>query len=311
MASTILVKSDIERGTAWEDALRRYDPTLQTRSWSDQGDPAEIDFALVWKPPAGFLKTLPNLKIIFSIGAGIDHLSSDPELPEDVPVVRMVEPGLTGGMTEFVVMNVLFHHRYLLDYLAQQSRKEYRELVQIPAHERRIGILGLGVLGQDSAEKLRLFGFEVHGWSRSPKDVPGVTCHHGPEGLATMLGRSDVLICLLPLTAETEGIINAETLSQLPKGATLISVGRGGHVVEPDLLAALDSGQVGAATLDVTRREPLPPDSPFWDHPRVLVTPHIASMTIPESAAEAVAAAIKRYQAGQPLENVVDFKRGY
>ena len=311
MASTILVKSDIERGSAWEDALRRCDPSLEVRSWSDKGDLSEIDYVLVWKPPAGFLRTLPNLKAIFSIGAGIDHLSSDPELPKDVPVVRKVEPGLTQGMTEFVVMNVLFHHRFMLDYLAQQAGHEWRELVQIPTKARRIGILGLGTLGQAAAEMLIPFGFPVHGWSRTAKSVPGVTCHHGPEGLAAMLAQGDILICLLPLTAETEGILNAETFAQMPKGAALISVGRGGHVVEEDLLAALDSGQIGAVTLDVMRQEPLPPKSLFWDHPRVLVTPHIASMTIPESAAEAIAAQIRRERAGQPLENVVDFERGY
>ncbi len=310
-APTLLIKTDIDRGTAWEDALARAAPEIETRAWSELGDPAEIDYALVWQPPAGFLKSLPNLKIIFSIGAGIDHLSSDPELPRDVPVVRMVEPGLTQGMTEFVVMNVLFHHRYMLDYLAQQARREWRELVQIPTGQRAVGILGLGTLGTAAAEALRPFGFPLHGWSRTPKSVPGVTCHHGPEGLSALLAASRILVCLLPLTAETEGILNAEAFAQLPRGAALISVGRGGHVVEEDLLAALDSGQVGAVTLDVMRQEPLPPESPFWQHPRVLVTPHIASMTIPESAAESVAAAIRRQRAGQPLENVVDFERGY
>ena len=310
-APTLLIKTDIDRGTAWQDAIARAAPEIETRAWSEPGDPAEIDYALVWQPPAGFLKTLPNLKIIFSIGAGIDHLSSDPDLPKDVPVVRMVEPGLTQGMTEFVVMNVLFHHRYMLDYLAQQARREWRELVQIPTARRPVGILGLGTLGTAAAEALLPFGFPLHGWSRTPKSVPGMTCHHGPDGLAALLATSDILVCLLPLTPETEGVLNARTFGQLPRGAALISVGRGGHVVEDDLLAALDSGQVGAVTLDVMQREPLPPESPFWGHPRVLVTPHIASMTIPESAAESVAAAIRRQRAGQPLENVVDFDRGY
>lgn len=307
----LLFKSDIDRGDSWQRHLRALAPDLELREWPEIGDPADIEYALVWQPPKGELKSYPNLKAIFSIGAGIDHLSSDPELPRDVPVVRMVEPGLTAGMTEFVVMSVLYHHRFMLDYAAQARAHEWREIEQIAAAERRVGILGLGVLGGDAAEKLRAFGFSVAGWSRGPRTLPGVETFHGSDGLPPFLGRTDILVSLLPLTAETENLLDARAFAALPRGATLVSVGRGRQVVDEDLLAALDSGQLGGASLDVFREEPLPSDSPFWDHPRVVVTPHIASMTIAKTACEAVIENIRRCEAGRPLKYVVDMQKGY
>ena len=307
----LILKTDIERGDSWHRAFRTLLPDMELRDWSAPGAPEDIEFALVWAPEQGALAKFPNLKTIFSIGAGIDHLASDPDLPPDVPIVRMVEPGLTAGMVEFVVMSALYHHRFMLDYAVQQREKVWREIEQIPTFRRRVGILGLGVLGGACAEKLRDFGFQVAGWSRRPKTQKGVESFHGADGLTAFLARSDILVCLLPLTDETENILNAKTLGALPRGAAFISVGRGKHVVESDLLAALDSGQVGGATLDVFREEPLPPDSPFWSHPRVVVVPHIASMTIAETAAEAVVQNIRRVQAGQAPEHIVDLKRGY
>jgi len=307
----LLLKTDIDRGDSWHRAFARLAPDIAVRDWPGAGDAGAIEFALVWAPPRGALKGYPNLKAIFSIGAGIDHLASDPDLPKDVPIVRMVEPGLSAGMVEFVVMSVLYHHRFMVEYAAQQRAKIWREIEQIPTSRRRVGILGLGVLGGAAAGKLREFGFDVAGWSRTAKKRPGIATFHGPRGLSPFLKRSDILICLLPLTPETAGILNARTFAALPHGAALISIGRGGHVVEADLLAALDSGQVGAATLDVFQDEPLPPDSPFWTHERVIVTPHIASMTIAETAAAAVIANIRRIQAGKPPEHVVDLEQGY
>jgi len=308
---TLLLKTDIERGDSWHRAFAELLPDVPLRDWSDPGEPEAVEYALVWDPPKGALKQFPNLKVIFSIGAGIDHLSGDKDLPPGVPIVRMVEPGLTAGMIEFVVMSALYHHRFMLDYAAQQQGKVWREIEQIPTSRRRVGILGLGVLGGACAEKLRDFGFPVAGWSRRAKRIAGIESFHGADGLMPFLARSDILVCLLPLTAETEGILNAETLAALPRGAALISVGRGKQVVEADLLAALDSGQIGGATLDVFRNEPLPPESRFWSHPRVVLTPHVASMTIAETAAEAVVANIRRIQAGQAPEPIVDLKRGY
>ncbi len=307
----LLFKPDIDRGDTWQRALLALDPDLELREWPDAGDPAGIEYALVWRPPKGELKSYPNLKVIFSMGAGIDHLASDPELPAGVPVVRMVEPGLTVGMTEFVLMSVLTHHRFMLDYAAQRRNKIWREIVQVPPWDRRIGIMGLGILGGDAAGKLAAMSFDVAGWSRSPKDLPGVTCFHGADGFVPFLERTDILVCLLPLTAETEGILDARVFAALPRGAALISLGRGPQVVEADLLAALESGQIGEATLDVFQHEPLPPDSPFWDHPRVVLTPHVAAMTIAKGACAFVIDNIRRHKAGRPLLHVVDLNKGY
>ncbi|MGF1594361.1 MAG: 2-hydroxyacid dehydrogenase [Kiloniellaceae bacterium] len=307
----LLIKTDIDRGNAWAEALAANYPELKVHTWPYDGDPAAIEYALVWQPPKGELKRYPKLKAIFSVGAGVDHLASDPDLPEGVPVVRMVEPGLTAGMSEYVVLAVLNHHRFMLDYAAQRREKVWEEIPQLPAEARQVGMLGLGVLGRDVLDKLKPFGFRLAGWSRSPKSITGVTCFHGPGGLDEFLAGTDILVCLLPLTPETEDILNRETLAKLPAGAAIVSVGRGRQVVEADLLEALDSGQIGGATLDVFREEPLPQDHPFWEHPRVFMTPHIASMTVPETAVRAVVANIQRLQSGEALQHVVDLKRGY
>lgn len=307
----LLIKTDIDRGDAWAKALAANYPEMKTFIWPYDGDPGEIDYALVWQPPKGELKRYRNLKAIFSVGAGIDHLASDPDLPQGIPVVRMVEPGLTAGMSEYVVLAVLSHHRFMLDYAAQRRAKLWEEVLQLPAEARQVGVLGLGVLGRDALEKLRPFGFRLAGWSRSPKSMTGVTCFHGSGGLDAFLAGTDILVCLLPLTAETAGILNARTFAKLPRGAAVINVGRGGQLVEGDLLAALDSGQISGATLDVFQKEPLPADHPFWEHPRVFMTPHIASMTVPQTAVRAVVANIQRLEAGEALQHVVDLKRGY
>ncbi len=312
----LLFKSDLDRADLWASALLKHKPDLEIEVWpsgapAPEGDPASIDYALVWKPPLGVLKSLPNLKAIFSLGAGIDHIFRDPELPEGVPVVRMVERGLTAGMTEYVVMQVLYHHRRMLDYRAQQRNRVWNELPFVASWDRRVGILGLGQLGSDAAAKLAGLGLDVAGWSRSPKDIPGVTSYSGAAGLEEFLARTEILVCLLPLTEETRGILGAETFAKLPKGASVINVGRGEHLVEADLLAALESGQVDSATLDVFAEEPLPESSPFWDHERVIVTPHVASITVPDTAAEAVAANIARIERGEAPANAVDRAKGY
>ena len=307
----LLLKSEPGRGDSWRRALLAADPGLDLRLWPEAGDPADIEYALVWFPPKGELKSYPNLKVIFSIGAGIDHLASDPELPKGVPIVRMVEPGLTAGMTEFVLMSVLYHHRFMLDYAEQRRNKVWREIDQVPPWDRRVGIMGLGVLGGDVVERLVALRFDVAGWSRSPKDLPGVAGYHGPDGFIPFLNRSDILVCLLPLTAETTGLLDARAFAALPEGAALVSVGRGPQVVEADLLAALETGRLRAATLDVFQTEPLAPESPFWDHPRVVLTPHVASLTIAKTASAFVIDNIRRHQAGQPLLHVVDPDQGY
>jgi glyoxylate/hydroxypyruvate reductase A len=275
------------------------------------GDPGQIDYAVVWKPPRGMLAELPNLKAIFSMGAGIDHLASDPDLPRHVPVVRMVDPGLTERMTEYVVMMVLRHHRRLRAYQAQQAEHVWRECHVPLGRERRVGVMGLGELGADAARMLAALRFDVAGWSNSRKAIDGVQSFAGAGELPAFLARTEILVCLLPLTRDTRGILNRETLGQLPAGACLVNAARGGHLVEDDLLALLDAGQVAEASLDVFQQEPLPPEHPFWAHPRVLVTPHVASVTPPETAAAQIARNIQRIEAGEAPHPIVDLDKGY
>lgn len=307
----LLVVSAHKNLDEWTAELRRQVPDLELRFLPDVGDPADIEYALVWLPPPGLLAGLPNLKVIFSLGAGVDHLLRDPTLP-DVPLVRMVEPGLTEGMTEYVCLHVLRWHRDAPSYERQQAGRVWQQVPQQRiARERRVGILGLGVLGQDAAQALVQLRFDVAGWSRTEKQVDGVTCFHGQEGLGRFLARTEILVCLLPLTPETENILDAKLFAGLPRGAVVINAARGRLQVEEDLLAALDSGHLSGATLDVFRTEPLPDDHPFWTHPKVTVTPHIAAITQARTGIRHIADAIARARSGEPLPHLVDRMRGY
>ncbi len=309
MPEVLLIKSDLERAAQWRDAFAAFD--VEVRDWGDPGAAADIDYALVWQPPPGALAKFPHLKLIFSIGAGLDHLTGENILPPGVVVIRMVEDALTAGMTEFVLYNVLHFHRFMPQYEADQRDLVWHERLQIPAGARRVGILGLGVLGTAAATALARCGFAVAGWSRAEKHLAGVECYHGDRQLAALLRRSDILVCLLPLTPRTENIICADNLARLPAGAAFINAGRGGHVNEADLLAALNRGHLGGCALDVFATEPLPKTSPLWRHPRVRITPHIASMTLPAASAAHVTDNITRFRAGRALTHAVDFARGY
>ena len=296
----------------WRDALLALDPGLEIRMFPDAGEPRDIEAAVVWTShDMAELRRYPNLKLIVSMGAGVDHLLRPPGPPPGIPVARLVDVRLTQGMTEWVLLNVLRFHRQDPEYRALQAARVWEELPAPDTAARRIGILGLGELGGAAARALVALGFPVMGWSRRPKTMEGVECFHGEEGLSAMLPLADILVCLLPLTPETRGIINARTLGLLPRGAYLLNAARGGHVVQPDLLAALDSGQVAGAALDVFEPEPLPPDHPFWTHPKVILTPHAASITIPRSAAPQVVENLRRAREGRPLINLVDFAAGY
>jgi glyoxylate/hydroxypyruvate reductase A len=308
---TLILKPDLDHGTPWADVFGELLPERACRDWSAPGDVADIEYAFVWAPEPGALRKFPNLKCIFSIGAGVDHLLKDPDLPDGVPIVRMVEPELTQGMTEYVTMHVLRFHRQGPALEAQQRERVWHELIASTAPSRRVGFLGMGVLARDSARVLDALGFDLACWSRTPKHVDGVESFHGPGGLDPFLARTEILVCLLPLTAATEGILNRDLFTRLPRGACLINCGRGGHQVEEDILEALDSGQLAAATLDVFRTEPLPTDSPFWAHPKVTLTPHIASVTQQRSACNQVAANIRRIEAGETPLNTVDRELGY
>jgi len=308
--TTLLFVSPTDHAEAWRAELAKRLPDLEFRVWPDAGDPADIDCALVWKPPPGVLAGLPNLRLILSLGAGVEPLLTDPTLP-DVPLVRMVAEGLTEDMAAYVVLQVLRWQRKVDAYTDQQRAGVWKQLGHRPASEVRVGILGLGVLGEAAARALKPLGFQVIGWSRSPKEIRGVETVHGEDGLVALAARSDFLVCLLPLTDQTRGILNAGLFATLPQGAVVINAARGGHLVEADLLAALDSGHLGGASLDVFAEEPLPAGHPFWTHPKVHVTPHVAGITHPSRCADHVADAIRRAETGQPLLHVVERGRGY
>ncbi len=307
---TLLFKSESDTGGVWRESLQELMPELELRLWPELGNAADIGYALVWSPPGELLRRLSKLKVLFSLGAGVDHLLAG-ELPPGVPVVRLIDPALTEGMSEYLLLHVLRYHRRTTEYEEQQRTRRWRELTQRRPAQRQIGILGLGVLGTDAAQKLAALGFKVAGWSRTPKSIPGVESYSGKEQLPILLARTEILICLLPLTPETRRILNRETLALLPQGAYLINAARGVHVVERDLLEALDSGRLAGATLDVFETEPLPDDHPFWGHPQVTVTPHIASITNPRTAARHIVDNIRRAERGEPLVGVVDLARGY
>lgn len=280
----------------------------------DDYDPAAIRYALVWKPPSGLLASLPKLEVAFNLGAGVDALAADPTLP-DCPLVRAVEPDMTMRMTEWIVLQVLTHHRQALAYLDQQRSREWRDLDQPPASAVRVGMMGMGTLGSDAAEVLSRLGFQVAGWSRTPKTVDGVEMFSGDAGLDRFLRRTDILVVLLPLTDATRGILDAKLIGQLsqsnPLGPILINAGRGGLQNEADILAALKDGTLKGASLDVFNQEPLPATSPMWDAPNLILTPHVAAITDPVSTVGNIVAQMEAFEAGAPLKNVVDRGHGY
>jgi glyoxylate/hydroxypyruvate reductase A len=308
---TLLFFSPTDSPKQWQASLQRLMPELEVRVWPAVGRHQDIEYALVWRPPPDVLGHLPNLKVIFSLGAGVDHLLASAALPGGLPFVRMIDPALTEGMSEYVLYHVLHYHRHMSEYASQQRERVWRELPQVRAADRRVGIMGLGVIGGDVASKLTTLGFAVRAWCRSDRSITHVKIYHGYDQLISFLRDTQILVCLLPLTPDTEGILNRERFSALPSGACMINVGRGRHLVEEDLLDALDNNHLAGATLDVFRTEPLPTADPFWKHPKVTVTPHIASLTNPTTAAAHVIENIRRSQRGEPLVGVVDRKRGY
>ncbi|MDB5447901.1 MAG: glyoxylate/hydroxypyruvate reductase [Phenylobacterium sp.] len=307
---SVLYKADRSRGLEWQALFASLAPEIDFRLWPDVGEPEDIRYLAAWQAPPDVIATLPDLEVLFSTGAGVDQFDLA-SLPPRVSLVRLIDPGIITGMVEYAVMAALALHRALPDYLAAQRAADWRPIRSIPAARRRIGVMGLGELGQAVLQALAPFGFPLLGWSRSERLIEGVQCFAGDGGLPAFLGQCDILICLLPLTAQTRGILCRETLAQLPAGAGLVNVGRGGHLVEADLLAALERGQVSAAVLDVLGQEPPPPDHPFFSHPKILLTPHVAAMTHPESAAQVVLANIRRHEAGQPMYGLVTRDRGY
>ena len=297
--------------SSWVKHLQRQAPDVEVRVWPDAGDAGDIRMVLVWNHPEGVLNRFPNLACIASLGVGVDHILSDRRLPEQVPITRVVDPSMAQSMSEYVTMVVLSRCRHFELYQQDQMNKSWRPRVPLLASKTRIGVMGLGQLGAFTASRLSEFDFPVAGWSRSSKDIARVKSYVGRRGFTPFLGRTDVLICMLPLTPSTGGILNKETFSRLPRGAYLINVARGQHLVERDLLAALDSEQLSGACLDVFHQEPLPDAHPFWTHPRITVTPHISSLTYPAAVAPQLVDNYRRLKKNEPLLNVVDRKRGY
>ena len=306
----LIVTPDM-KAASWVKHLSALDSAIDIRVWPEVGDADDIEFVFCWNHPHGEFKKYKNLKCIASLGAGVDHIIRDPDLPADVPVTRVVEPSMAQSMSEYVVLAVLNYCRQFDLYRSDQSQKTWRPRIPLLVADMGVGIMGLGQLGKDAAIKLSHLGFTVTGWSQTPKDIAGVKCLTGADALDEFLSRARILICMLPLTPQTRGILNHAIFHKLPAGAYVINVARGQHLIEKDLLAALDSGQLDGACLDVFEVEPLPEDHPFWNHSKIIVTPHISSITYPRAVAPQIIENYHRMQSGKAFLNRVDIKRGY
>ncbi len=310
MAEALVFHSAYDPPEPWKAALEAELPELEFRLSHEIGDPADVRYALIWKPPAGFLSFFPNLQLVVNLGAGVDALLSRHDIP-DIPVTRICDPDMSRMMASFVLFAVLRHARDIPVFERAQRERHWTFLPPRSAEDIRVGILGLGELGTAAAAELVRHGFRVQGWSRTQKDLPGIDCASGMDALPDFLATSEILVVMLPLTDQTRHLLDAERLAMLPKGAKFINVARGPIVDEAALIEALRSGHIAQATLDVFEVEPLPPDSPLWSMDNVLITPHLASIAIPRSAAAQVADNIRRVRAGEPVLNRVDPVRGY
>jgi glyoxylate/hydroxypyruvate reductase A len=306
----LLYKADPVRGEQWKRLFAEHAPDIEWRAWPDIGDPKDIRFLAAWQAPDDLETLLPNLQVLFALSAGVDQLDLD-RLPTSLPVVRLLDPGITRGMCEYASFAVLSLHRDMLRYRQQQIARCWQAHLLQPAAQRRVGVMGLGMQARQILATLQTFGFALSGWARSEHRIAGVDCFAGDEQLPAFLGQCDIVICVLPLTEQTQGILDRQLFRHLPKGAALVNMGRGGHLIEEDLLEALASGQLSAAVLDVLQQEPAVPDHPFWQHPQILLTPHIAAMTQPESAFGVLLDNIRRYQRGESMLGQIDRQRRY
>ncbi|WP_108485086.1 2-hydroxyacid dehydrogenase [Oceaniglobus ichthyenteri] len=300
-----------EKTTWWVEMLQGLLPGWDIAALDDITDPAAVRHAVVWRPRPGDMARFPNLEVIVSIGAGIDHVLADPELPKDVPIIRTVGDDLTQRMREYVALHVLRHHRDMPRQLRAQAENDWHAIVVPVAPNRTIGVMGLGNLGAAAAKTLAGLGFATRGWSKSPKTIDGVETFSGADGLEKFLPECEILVNLLPLTDSTAGILNADLFGKLPKGACVINCARGGHLVDDDLLAALGSGQIKQATLDVFHIEPLPKDHAFWTHPAITVTPHVASQIDAATGGRLIAANLRAFAETGTCPDMADAARGY
>lgn len=295
----------------WVKALKNQHPGMNVYVYPEEHEQEEVEFALTWNHPRGLFKNYPNLKVIASMGAGVDHILSDNALPENIKVTKVVDDTLTEDMGDFVLSQVMNHIRGLHGYTKNQNKKEWNRSQYKRPQNTKVGIMGLGVLGNAVADKLHKNYFQVYGWSRTEKDCDNVTSFHGKDQLEEFLNNAEILVCLLPLTEDTKNILNADLFDMLPEGAYVINVARGEHLVEHDLMEMINNGHLSGASLDVFREEPLPEEHPFWDHEKINITPHIASVTKPESVVPQIAENYDRMNDGEELKNVVERERGY
>ncbi len=308
----VLFSSANGKAEDWERELRKFLPNLDFRVYPDRvGDPADIEFAMVWRHPAGDLNRYRNLKAILSLGAGVEHILSDPDLPAGIPLVRLVDELLTQDMAHHAVHWALHFHRNYHLYPQHQKDHRWERHTFLDTSRRNIGILGLGEIGREVARMALALGFPVSGWSRTPKEMPGIATFGGAGQLDAFLAQAQIVVVVLPRTADTENMLNRKRLAKMPEGGYVINIGRGSAIVDADLIALLDEGHLAGAQLDVFHTEPLPAEHPYWDHPKVFVTPHIAGPTNQRSAARTVARNIERVLAGLPPSPIVDRKRGY
>jgi glyoxylate/hydroxypyruvate reductase A len=306
----LLVTPIFGKAEEWGKLFAEAAPDLDLRLWPELGDAADIEVAAVALMPPGKLKALPNLRLIVSLTAGAEGLLADPELP-DVPIARASDPDGDEMMNEAALLHVLRHHRNLPAYALAQQRCEWISLPRLRADQRKVGVLGLGAIGLAAARALARHGFKVAGWVRMPRNVDGIEVFAGRERLADFLARSDIVVNFLPLTEQTTGILDAQAFAQMPKGGAIVNLGRGAHVNEADLMAALDSGQLAGATLDVFPVEPLPKESPLWRHPKITIIPHASRRIEPRDLVPRIIDAMRRLKSGAPQQYPVDRKRGY
>ena len=292
----------------WIEAIKKEYPGINVYAYPEEHDPQEIEYVISWKHPRGIFKHYPNLKAIASMGAGVDHIICDPEIPKNVAITRIIDDQLSADMSDFVlalvtahIRNISFHH----------NTKTWEPIQYNRIEEEHIGIMGLGNMGSAVAETLLKNRFNVSGWAKTPKKLVGINTYSGEKQLERFLNRSTILICLLPLTQETENILNKELFEKLPKGAYIINVARGQHLVEHDLLEMIDKGHLSGASLDVFRIEPLPQEHPFWENSKIRITPHIASITNPQKVVHQLIGNYRRMKEGKELKNTIERRLGY
>lgn len=309
---SLVIISPAKNLVHWQTAINKIAPSIEVFIHDQEFDTNSIEFALAWSHPKGIFSKYPNLKCICSMGAGVDHLLSDTDIPDHIKIIRIIDPNLSQDMFEFVLASIMNRLRSLTIYRLNQQSSYWKKKPYINISDIRVGIMGTGVIGNHTATKLQSVGFSVHGWGRTAAKQPTpYTRFWGEEQLPAFLGQSDILVCLLPLTPSTEGILNRKNLRMLPHGAWLINLGRGGHIVEDHLIEVLNSGHLEGANLDVFQQEPLPEGHPFWQHPLINITPHIASITSPDSVAPQIADNYFRMRENKQLLNIVDPKKGY